>query len=235
MKRAFTLAEVLITLGVIGVVAALTMPSVIANYQKKSTLVKLKKTYNLIANSLKSAEKDYGEPYLWNYGLTPDNCDNNCQSNYFRKYVFAYFGKDVELKFTSPVSDYGAEWGYPFGTAWYRYADITLGSRIIVGLDGNHGCENGSCYTTYGYPWFVIDVNDAKKGPNKFGKDLLGLTFDPQNARLFFYGQYFWGDGKFGNATSSDTIKSNCINGNETYCGAYIIINSWTMPKDYPW
>lgn len=35
MKKAFTLAEVLITLGIIGVVAAITLPTLIANYQKK--------------------------------------------------------------------------------------------------------------------------------------------------------------------------------------------------------
>ncbi len=35
MKNGFTLAEVLITLGIIGIVAAMTMPALIANYQKK--------------------------------------------------------------------------------------------------------------------------------------------------------------------------------------------------------
>ena len=44
-RAAFTLAEVLITLGVIGVVAALTMPSLIANYQKKVLVTQIKKTY----------------------------------------------------------------------------------------------------------------------------------------------------------------------------------------------
>ncbi|MFQ8625693.1 MAG: type II secretion system protein [Candidatus Gastranaerophilaceae bacterium] len=39
----FTLAEVLITLGIIGVVAALTMPSVINNYKEKETIAKLKR------------------------------------------------------------------------------------------------------------------------------------------------------------------------------------------------
>ena len=42
-KSAFTLAEVLITLGVIGVVAALTLPTLIANYQKKNLVTQLKK------------------------------------------------------------------------------------------------------------------------------------------------------------------------------------------------
>lgn len=39
MKKAFTLAEVLVTLGIIGVVVALTLPAVIANYRKKSTFL----------------------------------------------------------------------------------------------------------------------------------------------------------------------------------------------------
>jgi type II secretory pathway pseudopilin PulG len=49
LKRvAFTLAEVLITLGVIGVVAALTLPTVIQNYQEKATVSKLKKMYSTL-------------------------------------------------------------------------------------------------------------------------------------------------------------------------------------------
>lgn len=42
-ELAFTLAEVLITLGVIGVVAALTLPALIQNHKKVSTAAKLKK------------------------------------------------------------------------------------------------------------------------------------------------------------------------------------------------
>ena len=45
MKKGFTLAEVLITLGIIGVVAALTLPSLITNYRKKQTVAQLKKVY----------------------------------------------------------------------------------------------------------------------------------------------------------------------------------------------
>ena len=39
---AFTLAEVLITLGIIGVVAALTLPSLVGNYKRKVTANKVK-------------------------------------------------------------------------------------------------------------------------------------------------------------------------------------------------
>ena len=44
----FTLAEVLMTLGIIGVVAAMTMPSLIANHQEKVTVTKVKKVYGIL-------------------------------------------------------------------------------------------------------------------------------------------------------------------------------------------
>ena len=41
-RLAFTLAEVLVTLGIIGIIAALTMPALITKYQKKQTVAQLK-------------------------------------------------------------------------------------------------------------------------------------------------------------------------------------------------
>ena len=52
-KAAFTLAEVLITLGIIGVVAAMTIPSLIANYQKKVLANQLKKSVSTLQNGFK--------------------------------------------------------------------------------------------------------------------------------------------------------------------------------------
>ena len=62
----FTLAEVLITLGIIGVVVALTMPSLIANYQKQETIARLKKVYSTISNTYMYAINSYGTSEKWN-------------------------------------------------------------------------------------------------------------------------------------------------------------------------
>lgn len=51
IKYGFTLAEVLITLGIIGVVAAMTMPSLIASHKEKETVSKLKKVYSTLSNA----------------------------------------------------------------------------------------------------------------------------------------------------------------------------------------
>lgn len=52
-KNAFTLAEVLITLGIIGVVAAMTLPTLIANYQKQVYVNQLKRTVSVLDNGFK--------------------------------------------------------------------------------------------------------------------------------------------------------------------------------------
>ncbi len=51
MKKGFTLAEVLITLAIIGVVAALTIPAVVKNYKEQEAVAKLKKAYSTLANT----------------------------------------------------------------------------------------------------------------------------------------------------------------------------------------
>ena len=52
LRCAFTLAEVLITLGVIGIVAALTLPTLVANYRNKVLLNQAKNSYSKLANAL---------------------------------------------------------------------------------------------------------------------------------------------------------------------------------------
>jgi len=49
MKKGFTLSEVLITLGVIGIVAAMTLPVLIGRWQEKITVTKLEHAYSLLS------------------------------------------------------------------------------------------------------------------------------------------------------------------------------------------
>ena len=55
-KSAFTLAEVLITLGIIGVVAAMTLPALVANYKNKVLANQTKKTYATLLNAMNEWE-----------------------------------------------------------------------------------------------------------------------------------------------------------------------------------
>lgn len=65
MKKSFTLAEVLITLGIIGIVAAMTLPALITSYEKKVTANKLKKFYTIMSQAIMLSEKDNEDLKYW--------------------------------------------------------------------------------------------------------------------------------------------------------------------------
>ena len=58
MTKAFTLAEVLITLGIIGIVVAMTMPALIAEHQKKIAAVRLEKFYSVMSQAVLRWQND---------------------------------------------------------------------------------------------------------------------------------------------------------------------------------
>ncbi len=62
-KYAFTLAEVLITLGIIGFIAAMTLPALIQKQIEKHTVTRVKKAYSTIANAYRAAQYEYGDNF----------------------------------------------------------------------------------------------------------------------------------------------------------------------------
>lgn len=75
-KYGFTLAEVLITLGIIGVVAAITIPALISNYQKIVFANKLKVFYARITTAQKTIEDEFGSVKSWEFPPYTDK--ENC-------------------------------------------------------------------------------------------------------------------------------------------------------------
>ena len=60
MQKGFTLAEVLITLGIIGVVAALTIPSLVNQYKKQVYYTQFRKAASQLEQALKMYQIDHG-------------------------------------------------------------------------------------------------------------------------------------------------------------------------------
>ena len=75
-RYGFTLAEVLITLGIIGIVAAMTIPSLVANYRKKQFQSGLNKGYSVLLQALDRYKEDNGE------ALTKSDCSRRQSAFY---------------------------------------------------------------------------------------------------------------------------------------------------------
>ena len=79
-KNGFTLAEVLITLVIIGVVAALTISAVINTYVESSTVAKVKKGLSILGQAKKLAEAQNGSIEGWDFE-TPSQLFNYLKPN----------------------------------------------------------------------------------------------------------------------------------------------------------
>ena len=84
MKKAFTLAEVLVTLGIIGVVSAMTVPTLMQNHQRKTYVTQLHKVYNEFSQALVQYQTDRNAINLTEAGLTSQVNFNSFISNYFK-------------------------------------------------------------------------------------------------------------------------------------------------------
>lgn len=87
MSRGFTLAEVLITLGIVGVVAAITMPVLVQKYREKVIITKCKKDYAIIMQTLQMAQADFGTPNDNSSLFLAGNGDANNLMKLFGKYI----------------------------------------------------------------------------------------------------------------------------------------------------
>ena len=179
-KAAFTLAEVLITLGIIGVVAAMTLPSLIQNYQKKALATQTQKFYSTMSQAVKQYMADYGVDDLRNTPLAIDN--------YRGAGIFSPEGspeaiasiRDFATKYLKVVQECN-----PSGkdndncfTPEYRNWDNSLLGGMFNHESNTYVLADGSIIRieyTSGPIWIFVDVN-GKKGPNKNGYDLWDMS-----------------------------------------------------------
>ena len=187
---AFTLAEVLITLGIIGVVAALTLPTLIANYKEKELIVKTKKSYSDIQNAIQLAQQENGDigdnTALFNFSDGYSKALENF-SKYFKGAKFCKNReqcKDFYYDISYAVPTYGSSGAIKkYNTGWSK---IVLSSGAVLNFaELIPNCDYVRLETYYdkdGNPTqrynhvkycaiIYFDVNGSK-APNLFGKDV---------------------------------------------------------------
>ena len=215
---AMTLAEVLITLGIIGVIAAMTIPNLISNYQKTQTIERLKKQYTSLAQAFKQSETDNGPSSYWDYGFGGTLTPRQSFDTYWAPYL-------IIAKYCST----SAECGY--GTTMYKsiagsnvltIASPTSRTTVIL-ADGSVlivMASSGGAVAKHVY----LDLNGAKE-PNKFGKDL--FMFLPDQDHGFMPYRY---------NLNITAINNDCkVGGYGELCAAKIMKEGWEMADEYPW
>lgn len=226
-KSAFTLAEVLITLGIIGVVAALTLPMLLAQHRKSVVETRLAKFYSTMSQANAMATADYGDITEWGNFETIKETDENgvnqpiANTEFFNKYFAPYIKTlKTEVSAGGKIVVY-----FPDGSlASFSGSGIVFYPEAkdfkALYFDETKGEYKGDLKTS-GIKYFSFFFGPTK--PNKYhhnkGVEPYKMSWDGKRETLF---------------TNTEIGCQENVSNIRAYCTALIQLNGWKIPKDYP-
>ncbi len=236
--KGFTLAEVLITLGLLGVVIAMTLPAVLGKYKKQATISQLKKVYTVLSQMVLHAQEDNGGAYF----ETSDNVNADATKKFFEQYWLPYFNNPTVSKqgklpygiglpykyMNGSQMDINIITEYSAGRVFFTTLDGTAYFVHMMKWDNKYDDDGNLISQTAKYSSVqnvYVDLNGIKP-PNIIGKDVFvfQVFFDKNIVRPRGYDK------------TQAEINSNCsLSGTGMCCAAKIINDGWEMKKDYPW
>ncbi len=171
-KNAFTLAEVLITLGIIGVVAALTLPAIVQKNYEKETVARVKKAYSILQQAYLMASQKDGTPDEWGATGMYETSSHIFLANKFAPYI----------KITTNCVGMNNEEVKKICTAIYFDTTSYASYKIADGTTFIFRIWDGQCNGQYGSTKqlkdvcgrIMVDVNATGK-PNILGKDIFNF------------------------------------------------------------
>lgn len=221
-KSAFTLAEILITLGIIGVVAALTIPTLVQNNQEKSMVTGLLKFNSVLQQAVLEWKNDtscYSDAYTC---LLAQGADNDTPAEY-QSFFESTIGKNMKIIKKRYYGEGSVDW-LPDCTK--SYGGVCTAGTFVGEVSNN--CTGMAAYylladgTTFAFITdtgstffdFVVDVN-GKKPPNRIGKDSYRIMLggSTSNGKDFRYCKAT-GSGATGNATGLCSCSAGSCNPN---------------------
>lgn len=217
IKKGFTLAEILITLGIIGIVAAMTIPTVVANYKKKLFITKAKSIYSIMANVIEKSVAENGDIKYWDLGT-----DYSVEKTELtvQKYIEPY------LK----VADHGKY--FLSGIGNFYYTKLQNGITIVWLKDGQSidGQPPNIMYAIVSFNGNISSMTDESRDYSH--NDLIMAIMTDRNSLDFF-----------GALSGRTNIKSHSVYGcNENipankrlYCGKLLKLDNFEIKEDYPW
>lgn len=199
-KNAFTLAEVLITLGIIGIVAAITLPIIIQKQQEKSWVTAYLRVYSILENAYRIAQIDNGTYEGWS-GVTITQ--NSGDGKFDRNRSDGQSVYNIMIKSNVKVIQSYLDSKHRSRTCWPDKSFLLTGKGYTTNFDGESrvyvptiALPSGECIMLgHGFGDFMVDLN-GRKNPNTLGKDQFIFSFDvlkPNRIKPGYY-QRWWTD-----------------------------------------
>lgn len=181
---AFTLAETLITLGIIGVVVAITMPVLTHKLRNQELEARFKRANSIVSQAIKLMEKD-----LDGESINSVYCTDIVKMRDFIEDLAKYFPDSYVDKQSSHSADLGYKTSYWFtpngengNQGIDNYGGMRTNNELIIYSSGCGGLANKKLN-------FVVDSNGLKK-PNKLGYDAFVYLVNDNNSLNTVQGYY---------------------------------------------
>ena len=220
-KVAFTLAEVLISLGIIGVVAALTIPNVVSNYKKKVVETRLAKLYSVLNQAVELSEEKNGACTTWEWGDINNHRDSAYMEKWWKTYMADYIPNVQTVTknsvATSSISGNGSYLVYfKDGTALKIEAIPGSYIWVVVYVKPQINTKNFNEGDVYQHDSMVS------------GRDYFSMFIMPSSKCSFDVNYY-------DNLSRNELIESCKAPGNlGGTCMKMIKDTGWKIPDDYP-
>ena len=221
-RVAFTLAEVLITLGVIGVVAAISMPVLMSTYRKRQLETQIKAAYSTIQQTLRFAEVDGVS-----YDMAIQDGNDASMKEWFDTFMAPHL-KVEQVCYNKPGCWHKKGIVKSMTGAAPRYENNNgIGGNIITfkiakgvmfNIDGNTAADMASfgIDTDSDGLTFYFDAN-GDTPPNRIGKDIYIMVWSSQGLVPAGYSR------------SKAQVEANCLNGDGYFCLQYVISHGWEI------
>ena len=172
IKKGFTLAEVLITLGIIGIVAAMTIPNLMLKIEGKRTATKLRAFQSIMSQAIRMSEDEYGDIGSWGLGWNEASVKLMAE----RLKPFMKIAVDCGTSDTKglcvPVSQYKhLDGSIDANSKSYRTDKRTYKFVMLNGTSVWFATPITADNQYQTIAWFYVDVN-GKAMPNVIGRDL---------------------------------------------------------------
>lgn len=247
-KLAFTLAEVLLVIAIIGTVSILTVNNAVKNTGTAEKIVQLKKTYDILNAAIMAGMNDAGSPYKWGYAGSGNNDDDLNKTTIENVLV-------PHLKLQKNCETGTGCWKSTVKSSVYENSTtIDSSTKFYKGILANgasfamkFGALKGSNYTfsdnDFGDAFdlstavIFVDVDGPNKGAGKLGDDVFAFLVDSHDVRDGL--EPMGNNVKF--STTSETYPPCPYNGE--YCTAWALYKgnqdyfkcpdklSWTDPE----
>lgn len=219
VRRAFTLAELLIVMAIVGIIAAVTIPLVSANSQKLQSISALQKANNTFANMVNQSQVNT-KIESWNF--------NTDTETFVKEYFLPYVNvaQDCGTTDTGCFADNytAANTGESLDNNYYK---VMLSDGVAMAIKLTPGCTDtnpSECVK------IIVDTNGIKK-PNRWGKDVFEYQILANLSAVVPFGsftQYNEDTGKW-EAAVDDDVTTKCTSSDERYCALKIINDGWEM------